>query len=50
MMCFVKHQELISEAALLQTLSKWYKLLFSHAWVQQSLVFLFFFGGGGGKF
>ena len=29
MMCFVQHQELIGEAALLKTLSKWYKLLIS---------------------
>ena len=29
MMCFVQYQVLISEAALLQTQSKWYKLLFS---------------------
>ena len=29
MMSFVQHQELISEAALLKTQSKWYKLLFS---------------------
>ena len=43
MMCFVQHQALISEAALLQTQSKWYKLLFSACLGAMEL-------GFGGKF